>query len=113
VAGPGTVGAPIPFSLDPEVAAATAEFFGQVVDAEPLPVGDIEGRRRRIEAVHAGVYVAQPIPAGIRTVDYHTKSADGASLLLRWYTTDRARRPAGFGVIMLIRFAPNPNRHNS
>jgi acetyl esterase/lipase len=82
----------MPFSLDPEVAAATAEFFGEAVDAEPLPVGDIEGRRRRIEAVHAGVDVAQPIPAGVRTVDYHTKSADGASLLLRWYTTDRVQR---------------------
>jgi hypothetical protein len=101
----------MPFSLDPEVAAATAEFFGEAVDAEPLPVGDIDGRRRRIEAVDAGVAVAQPIPAGIRTVDYHTKSADGPSILMRWYTSDRVRldragRSAGFGVILHAQCLP-------
>ncbi len=72
----------------------------------PLPVGDIVGRRKRIEAVHARADVAQLIPAGIETADYQVNSADGTSILLRWYTTDRvARGPAvvfchGSGMIL-------------
>ena len=69
----------MPFSLDHEVAAA----------------------RRRIEAVRSSIDVAQQIPDGIRTVDYHTKSADGAGIRLPWYTTDCVQRGPAVDAMVL------------
>ncbi|MCE7010206.1 alpha/beta hydrolase [Kibdelosporangium philippinense] len=34
--------------------------------------------------------VAQPIPKDVTKTDYHAKSADGSSILVRWYTKDGA-----------------------
>ena len=78
------------FFLDPEVAAATIRFFGEPVEFSPMPVGDVEHRRSLLEAVHAKIDVAQPVPADVVIEDFETTTADGATLLLRWYSKEGA-----------------------
>lgn len=78
------------FSLDPEVAAATARFFGEGAELVPLPVGDVASRRALLEAVHARIDVAQPVPDDVVSRDFEISAADGAKLLLRWYAKDGA-----------------------
>jgi acetyl esterase/lipase len=76
------------FFLDPEVAAATVRFFGEGAEFAPLPVGDVATRRTVMEAVHARIDVAQPVPEDVVVKDFETTGADGAKLLLRWYAKD-------------------------
>jgi acetyl esterase/lipase len=78
----------VPLFLDPEVAAATLRFFGEATELTPAPVGDIATRRAAMEPLHARIEAAQPIPADVTTIDYHAESADGSTVLLRWYTKD-------------------------
>jgi acetyl esterase/lipase len=80
----------VSFVLDPEVAAATVRFFGERVKFSPLPVGDIKARRAVVEAVHAKIDVAQPAPNDVAIKDFETTAADGAKLLLRWYSKEGA-----------------------
>ena len=76
------------FFLDPEVAAATIRFFGEPVEFSPIPVGDIGNRRNLLEAVHAKIDVAQPVPTDVAIKDFETTTGDGATLLLRWYSKE-------------------------
>jgi len=78
----------VSFFLDPEVAAATIRFFGEPVEFSPIPVGDIGNRRNLLEAVHAKIDVAQPVPTDVAIKDFETTTADGATLLLRWYSKE-------------------------
>lgn len=73
-------------SLDPEVAEARLRFLGEQVHSAPLPVGDVTNRRRQREAVHARIKDAYPVPDDVAVRDFSTTTADGAELLLRWYT---------------------------
>ena len=54
---------------------------------EPLPVGDWQGRRVRIEALMAALGATRPVSPDIVTTSYSTAAHDGASIALRWYTT--------------------------
>jgi acetyl esterase/lipase len=87
--------------FDPEVAAATVRFFGEPVEFAPLPVGDVENRRTLIEAVHAKIDAAQPMPDDVVIKDFETTAADGAKLLLRWYAKEGSA--PGSAVLLLHR----------
>lgn len=77
-------------TVDPQVAAALAPLITGMAGATPPPVGDVFTRRATLEGLLAQSSSAQPYPNDIMTTDYHTTSADGAQLLLRWYSKDGA-----------------------
>jgi acetyl esterase/lipase len=83
--------------LDPEVLAARTRFFGADVEFTPLPVGDVQSRRRMMEPLHARLDTAQPIPDDVVVKDFEATAADGAKLLLRWY----AKQGAAYGPAVL------------
>ena len=69
------------FSLDPEVADARRRLFGGATAPAPPPVGDIATRRKVMEAFHASVDTAQPVPDDVVTTDFQTTAPDGAHAL--------------------------------
>ncbi|NMO50666.1 alpha/beta hydrolase [Actinoplanes sp. TBRC 11911] len=80
------------FPLDPEWVAARKRMFG--ADAPPppvIPVGDVKAVRTGIDTVHAMIDVAQPVPDDVTTTDFEVTSADGATILARWYVKDGSR----------------------
>src|SRR3954467_14169960 len=77
-------------SLDPEIAAALAPMAGAMAEAKPPAVGDVEGRRAMWEPIIGAAGTAQPIPADVRTSEYHATADDGARIAMRWYVKDGA-----------------------
>ncbi|MGX9791948.1 alpha/beta hydrolase [Mycobacterium sp. MMS18-G62] len=77
--------------IDPQVLAELAPLLEAIGEAEPPPVGDVEGRR--VNGHRMFDYVAsQRAPAAGVEVDLHTIAAsDGAELQARWYHTDAAQ----------------------
>ena len=78
------------FTLDPEVAAALAPMMEAMGEVVPPPVGDVQARRPMTEAIMAQTAAAQPMPTDVTITDFHTATADGTQLLLRWYVKDGA-----------------------
>jgi acetyl esterase/lipase len=87
------------FTLDPEVAAVLAPMTAAMADIAPPPVGDVPSRRPVLNEVMAQTAALQPVPADVKTTDFHFSAADGAEVLLRWYAKDGAA--AGPAVLYL------------
>jgi acetyl esterase/lipase len=78
------------FRLDPEVAAALAPMAAAAQGVAPPAVGDIATRRATTEAMMRHAAEARPMPGSVRMTDEKLLTADGAELLLRWYSKDAA-----------------------
>ena len=87
------------FTLDPEVAAVLAPMTAAMADIAPPPVGDVPSRRPVLNEVMAQTAALQPVPADVKTTDFHFSAFDGAEVLLRWYAKDGAA--AGPAVLYL------------
>lgn len=83
----------MPFSLDPEVAAALAPMGEAMAAMTPPAVGDVAGRRALWEPILAASGAALPAPADVRSRDVRIPTDDGATITARWYAKDGA--PAG------------------
>jgi acetyl esterase/lipase len=81
----------MPFSLDPEIAAALEALFAEAGDAQPPARGDVASRRRNVEALQAAVHGLIPAASDVTTTDYETTTEDGATILLRWYAKAGSR----------------------
>jgi acetyl esterase/lipase len=75
----------MPFTLDPEIAAAMAPMADGMT---PPPVGDVAGRRAMWEPIIGAAGVAQPYPGDVTTSDHVGTADDGAQVKLRWYAKD-------------------------
>jgi len=80
----------LPFTLDPEVAAAMEPMAAAMADVMPPPVGDVLGRRPMLEALMAQTAALQPTPTDVAVTDHQVAVADGAEILLRWYAKEAA-----------------------
>jgi acetyl esterase/lipase len=78
------------FTLDAEVAAVLEAAVEKNGPPPTLPVGDVAGRRAALDAM-LGYFnnQAQPPADDVKTSDHEVTTADGATLLARWY-----RRPS-------------------
>jgi acetyl esterase/lipase len=76
------------FTLDAAVAKALEPIAAAMADAIPPPVGDVDSRRPVLDAMMAQTAAAQPMPTDVTATDFHTKAADGANILLRWYVKE-------------------------
>ncbi|MGC4815566.1 alpha/beta hydrolase [Micromonospora sp. DT228] len=77
--------------LDPQIAAALAPILEHAGDLTPPPAGDVKGRRTALNGMLSAINNLEPAAGDVRTTDYHLTTADGAELLLRWYTKDGAQ----------------------
>ncbi|MGJ6961615.1 alpha/beta hydrolase [Streptosporangium sp. G11] len=75
----------MPFTLDPQVAEALAPIAAAMAEATPPPVGDVAARRAALEGLIGHADTAQPTPDDVTITDHHLITADGATILLRWY----------------------------
>ncbi|KAF5677128.1 lipase esterase [Fusarium circinatum] len=78
----------MPFKLDPEYNAILKSLFGNKPTPAPLPAGDVESRRDRMEP---GIAVlADPnFPLDqVVTRDFFADTSDGQKILLRWYSSN-------------------------
>ena len=78
------------FTLNAEVAAVLAAAIERSGPPPAPPVGDVASRRVALEAM-LGYFnnQAQPPADDVKTSDHEVTTADGATLLARWY-----RRPS-------------------
>lgn len=83
--------------LDPQIAAALAPLMQDADDMAPPPAGDVESRRTTITPMITTFNQLEPAPTDVTSTDYHLPTADGDSLLLRWYT-EKGSQP-GSGVV--------------
>jgi acetyl esterase/lipase len=72
--------------LDPQIAAALAPILEHAGDIIPPPAGEVDARRVAVNGMLATINNLEAAPADVTTTDYHLTTADGADLLLRWYT---------------------------
>lgn len=89
------------FTLDPEVAAALAPMAAATAGGAPPPVGDVAARRAALEAVFRHGDTAQPFPDDVTLTDHELTTADGATILLRWYARKDAADEPGPAVLYL------------
>lgn len=73
----------MPFTFDPEFAAAIAPMSEAMANATPPAVGDIEARRAMWEPIIGDADVAQPIPADVKSTDHYATAHDGAQITVR------------------------------
>lgn len=74
------------FTLDPEFAAVFAPFAEAIARSTPPAAGDVPSRRAAFESFQRAMHAALPMPDDVTITDYAVTAADGAKLLLRWYT---------------------------
>ena len=84
----------MPFTLDPEIAAAMAPLMAAKENAPVLAAGDVDGRRAALDPMLAMVNAMNPAPPDVETKDYYTKTPDGHDLLMRFYTKNAATKPS-------------------
>jgi hypothetical protein len=89
------------FSFDPQVADALAPMAAQMADATPPPVGDIDGRRTALNAMLAHFNSAQPTPADVTTTDHQVRTADGDTIVVRWYAKTASAEGSGPAMVYL------------
>lgn len=70
------------YTIDPQILLGLAHLS----KAPPPPVGDVESRRARLAILLGGSDNVRPKFDDVLTTDFHTTTADGHKLLLRWYT---------------------------
>jgi acetyl esterase/lipase len=83
----------MPLQIDPQIARALTP-----ATSPPPAAGDWKARRDGAAADFAAYDALRPVPAGVTAQDYRMTTADGAEVLLRWYTKDA---PAGPAVLYL------------
>ncbi|MGJ6966958.1 alpha/beta hydrolase [Streptosporangium sp. G11] len=89
------------FALDPQVAEVLAPISAAMAGVIPPPVGDVAARRTALEGLIAHTDTAQPTPDDVTITDFEMATADGASILLRWYArTDTPARPGPAAVYL-------------
>jgi acetyl esterase/lipase len=76
----------MPFTLDPEFAAALAPMGEAMAAATPPAVGDVAGRRAMWEPILAAASTALTIPDDVTTTEVDIPVSDGATITARWYT---------------------------
>lgn len=79
----------MPFQLDPEVAAPLAALLGGGEAPPQAPVGDVKTRRDMCDIMIETLKTKVPRTLDVSNIshkDFHTKTADGHDLLLRWYS---------------------------
>ncbi|KAI1030986.1 hypothetical protein LB504_000034 [Fusarium proliferatum] len=78
----------MPFKLDPEYNAILKSLLGNRPTPAPLPVGDVEARRARMEPGIA--ILADPnFPLDqVTTRDFFADTSDGQKIFLRWYSSN-------------------------
>ncbi|MFD0359974.1 alpha/beta hydrolase [Nocardia sp. GCM10030253] len=89
------------FTLDPQVADALAPMAAAMADSTPPLVGDVDARRAILEQVIAHTDTAQPAAADVTITDHTMVTADGASILLRWYERDDSPTEPGPAALYL------------
>ncbi|WP_410872080.1 alpha/beta hydrolase [Nocardia sp. A7] len=89
------------FTLDPQVADALAPMATAMADSTPPPVGDVAGRRAILEQVIAHADTAQPAASDVTITDHSMITADGATILVRWYERDDRSTEPGPAAIYL------------
>lgn len=72
--------------FDPEVEAALPPVMAALASMPKLAPGDVQGRRQMFAGFLGSLFASVPISPDVNTKDYHTTTADGHSLLLRWIT---------------------------
>jgi acetyl esterase/lipase len=83
------------FTLDPEVAEAFAAFAPKRTGGTRPPVGDVAARRVAVEGVFRYAETAQPPADDVTITDHKLTTADGATILLRWYAPQSASGAPG------------------
>lgn len=84
----------MPYSMDPQIAAALAPLMEMTAGVEPPPAGDWKARRDTAEGLFG--FLSSTLPAAfpgmadVGTSEYTVTAPDGATIGLRWYT------PAGW-----------------
>ena len=79
----------MPLELDPQIVRALGPAVG------PAPAaGDWKARRDGAAAEFAAYAARGPVPTGVTAQDYRMTTADGAEVLLRWYTKEAPTGPA-------------------
>ena len=76
----------MPFTLDPEFAAAIAPIGEAMANATPPAVGDVEARRAMWEPIIGAAGAAQPTPTDVTMTDRHATADDGTQIKMRWYS---------------------------
>lgn len=74
------------FAFDPEFSAAMSAFDDLIASVEPIPIGDVATRRQCFERILRVLHNTLPMPDDVNMQDYEVETADGARLLLRWYS---------------------------
>src|SRR5439155_9723082 len=75
----------MPFSLDSEVAAGLETLTERIGNVEPMPVGDVKGRRAVYDELQRVIHAIPTVPDDVTITDFKTSTEEGAQLLLRWY----------------------------
>jgi len=82
----------MPYSLNPDFAAAAAKLFG----TEPppaLPVGDVQSRRAQVGFFFELLSSLNPAATDVDTKDFWAKADDGTDILCRWFTKQNSSPP--------------------
>ena len=72
--------------LDEEFAAGLAELMPKLGVVEPIPVGDIAGRRDTIGSLQRLIHGMPEYPSDVAIKEFTATAVDGAEIALRWYT---------------------------
>jgi hypothetical protein len=83
--------------LDPEIEAAMAPMMAAMASMPKPAVGDVEVRRQMFAGFLEAMFGRLPVPTDVTSKDYHTTTADGHSLLLRWITKTSSSSGGGAG----------------
>ena len=73
------------FALNAEIAAGLEVLSREIGEISPMAVGDVASRRAVYDDLQLVIYGKLEDPSDVTMTDYETTTADGATLLLRWY----------------------------
>ena len=74
------------FALNAEIAAGLEVLSREIGEISPMAVGDVALRRAVYDDLQLVIHGKLNNPSDVTMTDYETTTADGATLLLRWYT---------------------------
>jgi len=81
----------MPFTFDPQIAAAFQAMAGNAGPPPKVPVGDVNTRRSNLDNFWGSVLAKAMPPADAVTItDYQTTAPDGHTILLRWFMPAQA-----------------------
>lgn len=80
------------FQLHPAIGAGLAALSGPN-PPPPLPAGDVENRRKRLDGLFDAVVNSQPQVTDVDVKEFFLKASDGHQLLTRWFTKRGGKAP--------------------